>query len=195
MHPGHRVSLFDDEAGPPLRAPSSRGIIVALDMRRHSARLVHQYRRPADTLAESEGSVQALPGGDQFVGFGSQPAFSEFTSAGALVFDARLPVDDGSYREYRFPWSATPRARPAVIARRGAQGRVSVYASWNGATTVARWQVLAGSSAGSLSPVRTAPSTGFETRIAVGSPAPVFAVRAIDARGRVLSRSAAVNAS
>ena len=152
-------------------------MILALDFRHRTARLVRQYRRPgADTLAESEGNMQALPNGNEFVGFGSAPFFSEFSAAGALRFDASLPTDDGSYREYRFPWSATPKTRPAAAAQRGAGGAVSVYASWNGATTVARWQVLGGSSATTLSPLRTAPATGFETRITVRSSATVFAV-------------------
>ena len=32
MLPGNRVSLFDDEAGPPQKAPSSRGLILKLDL-------------------------------------------------------------------------------------------------------------------------------------------------------------------
>ena len=61
-----------------------------------------------------------------------------------MLFDASLPQDDGSYRAYRFPWNATPRARPDVAARRSGPTAASVYASWNGATDVVRWQVLAG---------------------------------------------------
>ena len=88
-----------------------------------------------------------------FVGFGATPFFSEFTRGGRLLFDARLPDDDGSYRVFRFPWSATPTTRPAVAARRTAPGSVAVYASWNGATTVRRWQVLGGPEGGPLAPI------------------------------------------
>ena len=60
--PGNRISLFDDEGGPPFEARSSRGLILGLDLRRHTAALVHAYRRPGDdTLADSEGSMQTLP--------------------------------------------------------------------------------------------------------------------------------------
>ena len=73
---------------------------------------------------------------------------------------------------------------------------VAVYASWNGATTVARWQVLAGADAGSLRPVGTpARRTDFETRIDVPSSAPAFAVRALDAQGHVLATSPVATAS
>jgi hypothetical protein len=186
-----RVSLFDDEAGPPDFARSSRGLILALDERRHTATAVRQYLRPGhDTLADSEGNVQTLTTGEVMLGFGASPFFSQFAPTGRLLFDAALPVDDGSYRTYRFPWNATPTTRPAVVASRRSPACVAVYASWNGATAVARWDVLAD---GRI--VASAPDTGFETRIGVASRATAFAVRALDASGRVLATSSTVPAT
>ncbi len=194
--PHHEVSLFDDEAGPPVYARSSRGLILALDLRHRTARVVRQYHRPgSDTLADSEGNVQTLPGGDAFIGFGATPYFSEFTAAGRLVFDASLPADDGSYRVYRDPWNATPHTRPVAVARRASPSRVALYVSWNGATTVARWQVLAGRTARSLSPVGSAADRGFETRISLASSANTFEVRALSSGGRVLATSKPVSGS
>ena len=195
MLPNGDVSMFDDEAGPPQEAPSSRGLVLALDRRHHSARVVAEYHRSADTSAQSEGSFQSLPGGNAFVGFGSTPFFSEFSPRGSLVYDASLPQDDGSYRVYRFPWQATPTTRPDVAAKRTSASSVSVYASWNGATDVARWQVLAGSNPSSLHPVSTAARQGFETRIDVSGSASTFEVRALSRSGRILSASAAVPAT
>ncbi len=193
--PGDRISMFDDEAGPPQKAPASRGLILRLDTRRRTARVIRSYRRAGDTSAQSEGSVQELADGDIFAGFGSTEYFSEFTSAGRLVFDASLPKDDGSYRVYRFPWSATPRTQPAVVATRTGASAVTVHASWNGATTVARWQVLAGPDSASLAPLGApADRSGFETSIPVSSGAAMFAVRALAASGRVLATSPAVAA-
>jgi hypothetical protein len=111
------------------------------------------------------------------------------------VFDGSLPTDDGSYRAFRFPWSATPHTRPTVAARRNSSSRVSVYASWNGATAVARWQILAGPNPGSLTPVAAAPDRRFETRVDVTSAASLFAARALSASGRILSTSVPVSAS
>jgi len=193
---GHdRVSLFDDEAGPPQKAPSSRGLILRLDTGRHRATVVRALHRSEDTSAQSEGSLQTLPGGNLFLGFGAQPFFTQLTPRGKVLFDARLPIDDGSYRAYRFPWSATPRTRPVAAARRAQGGTVDVYASWNGATAVARWQVLAGPGAGSLRPVATTTRSGFETRVRVTDASALFAVRALDARGRTLGTSPAVGPS
>ena len=63
------------------------------------------------------------------------------------------------------------------------------YASWNGATTVASWQVLGGTSNATLAPVASVPRVGFETTISVpGAPAYV-AVQALDAVGNVLGTS------
>jgi Arylsulfotransferase (ASST) len=193
---GRRVSVFDDEAGPPQKAPASRGLVLALDLRHHTARVVRSYRRAGNTSAQSEGSLQALPGGGEFAGFGSTGFFTQFTQAGRRVFDARLPADDGSYRVYRFPWRSAPGTRPAVAARRTGAAAVTVYASWNGATAVRRWQVLAGRTAASMKRTGSpAARTGFETRIAVPGTATTFAVRALDATGRILATSAAVPAS
>jgi Arylsulfotransferase (ASST) len=194
--PGNRVSLFDDEGGPPFEARSSRGLILWLDLRRRTAALVHQYRRPGDdTLADSEGSLQALAGGNELVGFGSERYFSEFAPGGGLLFDASLPADDGSYRVFGAPWVATPSTRPSVTAQRISPARVSVYASWNGATLVARWQVLAARAGTALRPVASAPDRGFETRIGVTGRATTFEVRALGSNGRVLARSNPVGAS
>jgi Arylsulfotransferase (ASST) len=188
-----RISMFDDGAGPPMFNPYSRGLILQLDSRRHRATLVRQFARSNNTSAQSEGSLQRLPGGNVFVGFGSEPFFSEFSSRGKLLLDASLPQDDGTYRTYRFPWSATPKTKPVIVAQR--HGTVSLYASWNGATRVAKWEFLAGSSAGSLRRIATARKRSFETQIDVSSSATVFAVRALDSKGHVIGRSDAVPAS
>jgi hypothetical protein len=182
----NRVSLYDDGAGPPQLNPFSRGLILKLDWRRHVARVAKQFARSPDTSAQSEGSAQRLENGNMFVGFGSAEFFSEFSPKGALLFDASLPSDDGSYRAYRFPWRATPTTPPALAVQRPAPGQVSLFASWNGATDVARWRVLADGAR-----VATVRRTGFETRIDLASTAQSFVVQALDSKGRVIGRSGA----
>jgi hypothetical protein len=186
--PGDRVSLFDDQAGPP-RKGASRGLILQLDHRKRTARLVRAFTRAQDTSAQSEGSTQVLEGGKVFVGYGAAGPFSEFSSSGKLLFDAELPDGDGSYRTLRFPWTGTPTDLPRAVATRIDPTHVSVAASWNGATRVARWQVV---SAGLQ--VGAAPRSGFETTLTVESAATSFTVRALDARGYVLASSAPVAA-
>jgi hypothetical protein len=85
----------------------------------------------------------------------------------------------------------------AVVPAPGAPGGATVYASWNGASEVASWQVLVGSSASTLKPAGSAPKTSFETAIpvpgAAGGRARIYlAVQALDAAGAVIGASATV---
>jgi hypothetical protein len=68
----------------------------------------------------------------------------------------------------------------------------SAYASWNGATEVARWQVLAGPAAGQLKQVQTVAKNGFETPIRLKKSAAFYAVKAVGRDGKVLGTSEAV---
>ena len=97
-----------------------------------------------------------------------------------------------SYRAVPAAWTGQPTGSPLVVA--GRQGAtVHMYASWNGATQISRWQVLAGSTASRLSPAGgPVPFADLETRVALKIPAPYVAVQALDARGGVLGTSAAV---
>jgi hypothetical protein len=79
-----------------------------------------------------------------------------------------------------------------VVAKTGRDDEVKVYASWNGATEVATWQVLAGPSPDRLRPVASAPRDGFETAITVHTTEPYVGVQAKDRSGRVFGVSKAV---
>jgi len=79
-----------------------------------------------------------------------------------------------------------------VAAETRDDGGTTVYVSWNGATEVAGWQVLAGNDAASLKVVGTAPRRGFETQVRLPDLAPAVQVRALDAQGAVLGQSSVV---
>jgi len=186
------ISMFDDEAAPEER-PLSRGLILRLDFAARTVTVAHQFEHPhPPVLAGSQGNLQNLPNGDVFIGWGPEPYFSEFGLNGQLVFEGHFPRGVQSYRAFRLPWVGHPTAPPDVAARPAPGGGVTVYASWNGATEVASWQVLAGPNAGSLAPVATAPRTGFETALPVKTSQPYVAVRGLDARGQALGTSPAV---
>jgi len=61
--------------------------------------------------------------------------------------------------------------------------------SWNGATEVARWQLLAGASQDDLRPAGAAARKGFETTLAVSADAHFVAARALGPRGGTLGES------
>jgi outer membrane protein assembly factor BamB len=188
--PDGDVSLFDDEGGPPVKPPS-RGEVIKLDPKTGTATLAQQLVRTSGPLITfSQGDSQALPGGGWMVGWGGLPNMTEFDSHGQIVYDAQLPTGEFSYRSYRLPWAGQPAQPPALLAKHAAAGD-EVSASWNGATTVAFWQVLGGSSAAHLKPVARKPRSGFETTIGV-APANFFQVRALSASGGVLASSRVV---
>jgi hypothetical protein len=189
--PDGNISVFDN-GGSPRVHPQSRAIVLALDPSRRTDTLVSEYAHSKPLSADSQGNVQALAGGDMFVGWGAEPYFSEYTPTGALVFDAHLPAKSQSYRGYRFQWAGTPTGSPAVAAGAGPNGTTTVYASWDGATTIASWRVLAGASNTALTPVASAAKTGFETAVAVAGTPAYVAVQALDAAGGVLGTSPAV---
>ena len=157
-----------------------------------TASLVRSYPHPHAKLAMSQGNVQALPNGNVFVGWGSTGYASEFSSDGQLLFDADFSGSIQSYRCFRYPWVAKPLEKPALALDPVSNGRVTVYASWNGATEVASWQVLGGTDASSLAPLGTFPRTDFETTFSVTPNGSLLAVRALDANQAVLGSSSAV---
>jgi hypothetical protein len=188
--PNGDISLFDDEGAPPVNPPS-RGEVVRLDQKAKTATLVSQLIRTIGPVATgSQGNVQALQGGGHMVGWGGLPNFTEFDPQGQIVYDAQLPRAENSYRVYREPWNGQPGHPPAIAAVTSGP-TTSVYASWNGATTVVSWQLLTGSSAAHMTAVSTTPRTGFETTIPAAAAA-FFQVRALSASGRVLGASKTV---
>ncbi len=158
-----------------------------------TATLAQEYTHPEGVLAVTQGNAQRLPNGNVFVGWGSEPVFSEFSDDGDLLFSARLPAEVESYRAFRHPWAGRPDTLPALAAAPAPDGGVTLYASWNGATEVENWEVLAGPALDRLEPVGSVPRTGFETAIAVRTGEALVGVRALDGAGGTLGTSRAVN--
>jgi hypothetical protein len=189
-HPDGTVTIFDN--GYVKKAEQSRGIMVEVDEDAMSAKLAREYTYPDKLLCETQGNVQVLPNGNVFVGWGSEPVFSEFDADGKLLFSASFPTESESYRAFRLPWSGQPADDPAIVAELVADDKVMIYASWNGATEVAAWQVLAGSAPDQLEPLATAPHQGFETVITVRSTETYVGLEALNKSGKVLGTTNAI---
>jgi hypothetical protein len=189
-HADGTITLFDDGAAPPIHS-QSHGIGLRIDTRHRRAWLVRDYRHVPKVLTGSQGNMQVLANGDTLVGWGAQPLASEFSLHGTLLADYQLASGAESYRAYRFPWDAQPSTPPDVAASTDGSA-VHVYMSWNGATNVASWTVLAGPNAGALAPVATVARSDFETAATVRTTQPSIAVQAKDAAGHVLGASAAI---
>jgi outer membrane protein assembly factor BamB len=192
--PDGTISIFDNgslifESGTPKAVEESRGIVLGLDESKMKATLVREYTHPDKQYADAAGNMQVLPNGNVFVGWGRALVISEFSEDGQMLFDASLPRKNESYRAFRFPWSARPSDQPAAVAERVSEQEVLVYASWNGATEVATWEVLAARHQGRLESLGVVPRNGFETAMVVRTSDPYVAVRAKDRSGQVLGTS------
>ena len=197
MLPDGTITVFDDGAaltnhGLFRDERESRALRIRLDFKTHRATLVRAYTANPPLLAESEGSMQVLPDGNVFVGWGSAPYFTELSPAGHQLFSMHFPEPLQSYRAYRFPWSGQPAAPPSISVAATARG-TTVYASWNGATDVASWRVLIGpSGTAAFTPIGQFAKSSFETTMPASSLGPYFEVEAISSSGGVLATSVAV---
>jgi EmrB/QacA subfamily drug resistance transporter len=194
------VTMFDDHCcqltgggtSVPATGPS-RGLVLRLNQGTRTATLVAQYSGDGKFESEYMGDTQPLANGNVFVGWGSEPYFSEYSRSGKLLLAGELPGPNLTYRATLEPWVGEPLSPPVGAAlRTGA--KTMVYASWNGATQVVSWRVLGASGAGRLSVVARASRSGFETAIAVprggyGS----FKVQALAAGGRIIGTSRLFN--
>lgn len=185
------LSMFDN--GNTHSPPYSRAVRYRLDLAAHTATLVEQLRHRPDLFADTQGNNQELPGGHRLVSWGGLGVLTEYTAAGTPVLEMSLS-NTGTYRTLRYPWRGRPTQPPAVLAVPDGAGSVTAYASWNGATEVASWQVLAGADAGHLRPAGGGSRTGFETAITVRTNDSVLQVRALDSSGTVLGTSPVVPA-
>jgi hypothetical protein len=190
LHNNGLLTLFDDNSAAALG--QSRGLELHIALGSHQATLVHSYfHRPHPALALSQGSVQVLANHNVFVGWGSSPHFAEYTPGGRQLFGGSFRGRVQSYRAYRFSdWVGNPIRPPALAVRNAATpGHFLLYASWDGATRVAKWRVLGSrSKTGPFAKVRPSVSrSGFQTRIYVrAATGPYFEVKALDSHRAVL---------
>ncbi len=198
MHADGTITMFDDGSNPRIHY-QSRGVRVALDPVHRAARVVATYTHPeSPLLADSQGNMQSLADGNVVIGWGAVPSVTEMAPNGKLLLDAHLPPGWSSYRAFRFPWQGHPLSAPAVAAHLLAtRDSTAVAASWNGATEVLSWRVLAGPDPGSLTAQATMPDSGFESTVTFpdqdpSHPYPYVAVQALGAGGMLLGTSSTV---
>jgi hypothetical protein len=184
-----QISVFDDACCNPnggFPAHHPRGLVLQLKLKKKSATVVRQYHHSNLKAVLSQGNLQKLSDGHVFIGWGqptsASPFFSEFTASGKMLFDGAFPKPDISYRVLKYSWKGLPSYPPSAVVR-----KTTVYASWNGATTVASWKVLGGKSKGSQTKsVGKATRNGFETAIHLSGHDKYYKVEALDGHGKVL---------
>ena len=169
------LSIFDN--GVEREEPTSRAVVYELGDDRSAAEVVAVYATDPPLYTATQGSVQV--GGD-----GTLVMWSETGTATWFDPDARpigtIDLGVGSYRLFAADWVGRPGAEPVAV-----RDGDDVVVSWNGATEVARWELVAGTDV-----VGSAPSDGFETRLPSPPRNSSITVRAIDDEGDPIPRSA-----
>lgn len=177
-HPGNIITVFDNGAYETKNAETSdhsRGLKIALDIDAMTATPVQDYINPSGVLSQSQGSVQILPSGNVFVGWGYSAGYTEFTADGDAVCDAHFGAYAmfgfgwvKSYRAFKGKWVGLPQHPPDIVLKIG-RTKQAVFASWNGATEVAHWRLegaqYADASDEEFKAVETVPKKGFETPV------------------------------
>ncbi|TRM57119.1 ASST-domain-containing protein [Schizophyllum amplum] len=191
------ISLFDN-AGTIAQQDrlSSRGIVLNIDTTAMTAELVTQYLPSTKAISRSQGNTQVLENGNVVIGWGQEPLFGEYDSAGNQLWELRFAVSSvQAYRTYRFDWTATP-STPPSLAVIGSDSNRTAYAWWNGATEVATWGLYGSSDSGESVNLANATRIDFETPIAFEQLENYtsYTVAALDASGQVLGTSDAVTA-
>ena len=188
--PDGTITLFDNGATPAVEK-FSRVLVLRVDEKSRKATLVRSFHHPRRLLSPYEGNAQFLPNGHVFVGWGSNPVYTEFDERGRVVLDASFGRQGGapgteadSYRAYRFEWKGQPTERPRVAVKGS-----TLYVSWNGATEVRRWEVLTGPTPQQLAKTATVVKKRFETVIPLKSKGAYVAVRALTGDGELLVSS------
>jgi Arylsulfotransferase (ASST) len=186
--PDHTITVFDDGASPQVHK-QSRVIHERIEWKAKAVKLVGAWAHSPALVAASQGNYQLLPDGNSFVGWGQSPFITEFGRGGTVLFQAQLPGRGDSYRAYRLPWKGMPASPPAVAVHKAGNGTLDVYASWNGATEVASWRVLAWNEIHHVARAGTAARAGFETTIPVPEGYAWYSVQALGPSGKVLATS------
>jgi hypothetical protein len=203
--PGGKLFVFDNGGAHTFgrtkcRVHPARAMLFDFDPAKRKVSLVRSVSSKPFTadgkgiFSEYVGSVQVETGGNWLIDWGSPTRISDVGADGREQRLLRLPY--WSYRAMPAAgWTGRPPGRPAIAAQRR-NGHVTVWASWNGATEIASWQLLAGDTASTLKPVGGPVAfQDLETRMALRTGAKLVAVRALDASGATLGESTGMGAA
>lgn len=100
-------------------------------------------------IAPSQGSFQALPNGNAFIGWGSRSQFTDFSRDGKVLLHASYTSKTTdkdelytySYRVLKSPWIGRPAWQPKLKTyTHTCSAPLMAWVSWNGATEVASWR-------------------------------------------------------
>lgn len=201
--PKNVISMFDDNCcesdSIPPGTPYAHGLSLQLNLKNMMANLKRSYYHDPNLQISSQGNVQTLDNGNKFIGWGQSQYYAEYNEAGNTVnnpalnvlYDAKMPGNNLTYRAYRKNWVGIPYYPPS-IAVKSKHDHITIYASWNGSTETAFWQAYAGPCPDKLSKIKKVHKAGFETAINIHNAGPYFGVKALNAECKVIGVSKVV---
>lgn len=196
------LTLFDNGAADWVDTETAtRGLWLTLDYDDMSVTLDQAYLSPEDILSASQGSVQPLSNTNVFMGYGNNAAFTEYTKDGDVVWDVQFGIIGNasvqSYRAYKQNWTGYPSWNPSIAATGNGTAHSTVFMSWNGATEIVTWALLASSSSMDLvnatSLWKNVTKDGFESNATVGSGHRYIRAAALNAQGEVLGSTGVID--
>ncbi|KAI1327030.1 Arylsulfotransferase-domain-containing protein [Xylariaceae sp. FL0255] len=214
LHANNTLSVFDnalsERSGLTSTVPYSRGLLLQLNVKAMTVRLVQEYRdSQRQHAASSQGSMQVMD--DRVVvGFGWLPFITEFTLDGSVICDVELAPWIAArwglvttYRAFKTKqWVGKPKSLPSIYLDPADE---QIFVSWNGATEVDRW-VLQGAEWEDLEAASDGNTDNvfgdlgelkkerFEEHFDIDDDMPSYLrVVALDRHGHVLQRSAMVD--
>jgi hypothetical protein len=199
------LTLFDNAAdGFHLQsAPSSAGLLIAIDHRMATATLLQRYLLTDSIVSSSQGNVQLLhpdrwQTSNVYIGWGENAYISEYTSDGTMVQQGHFATTGAMhYCSRKANVAIHPTDAPALYTYAlDPNSSTQYYVSWNGATEVRGWRFYSASGSSSSDPkfevLATAAKKGFETIYTANSYHQWSIVEALDARGKGLRNSSRV---
>lgn len=177
--PDGTLSVFDNGVG--FEPETSRGVVYRLDVDDHTATPVSTYAAEPPVYTATQGALQHRGPSTALASWGELGTATLFTDGAPT---GTVDIGAPTYRILVAEWDGRPAATPRAAVHDGA-----VHVSWNGATHVARWELLRGDDAGQLRVVAGAARTGFETRLPLEGAGAVAQVRARDGDGAVLGHT------
>jgi hypothetical protein len=196
--PNGDITVFDNHGTPQNPAPS-RGVEYEVDETKKTATQVWEFTHVPPVFATFMGNVQRLSDGNTFLSWGAPftgagytwVSMTEVTPDKRTLFELSFDEPYVSYRAFRFPWQGLPDTQPALASK--VEGdTITLGYSWNGATEVAAYRVLGGSSSQALGLIEEKAKTDFETQSHLTNLPKdecYFQVAAIDKSGTEMARS------
>jgi hypothetical protein len=182
------ITVMDDAGTGLSCSHAGREVTIRLDQAAKTATAISIVRHVPDLYTQQTHSAP-LPNGNTMVSWGDSGEVTEYDASGQPVMDMTIGVY--SYRVWKSEWQGFPDEPPVAVLDGS-----NLVVSWNGATEVARWQLLGGSDRDSLGKIGDpVPRQGFETSIPVPPGIAVVGVQALDANGAVLAHGEAVAGS